>query len=337
MKYNIMKFPLLTFASLGALALSSVTTNAQTAVTGALGYYTFDLPAGASMWTCGLVTKSDFSGAMTSMTGASPNSTINQTGAGWTPAGFSNHYVEIREGAWEGLILDIVSNGADSVVVAGDLGASGFNLAGTEKYLIRKHATLGTIFPSGGGFAPDSDSITLYTTGTGSTYQYADGFGWFDTDLLVLAQDTPVYPGQGMVFNIGSITTVTIGGNEVSTVKDTKTLIPLYSGAVNVVGLVNPLVTTDVSDPIYPSTVPLGMMGFTSVLAPSSESVNEFSSDGLLSLVDNYQSSDAPPSGVMFSTISFTDKSLHPIQIGKALVLTIVSNDKYYSAPVLLP
>ena len=296
MKNAIMKFPLLTLASCGALALTAVSSFAQTAVTGALGYYTFDVPTGNSLWVCGLVTKADFSGAMLGITLDAPNSTIAQTGAAWVSGGFANHYVEIKEGPMEGLILDIVGNDENSLTVEGDLLAappSGYGLNGDEKYSIHKHATLGTLFPGGGGLAAFTDSVRLFfSDGSDKTYLYS-GSNWVD-GLFQNSDDVAVYPGQGMVFTVGGVRSVTFGGNEISTVKSSPTLVPVYSGQINLLGAINPLVTTDAGDPLFGKSVPLGAddaattgviengVGVKDVFTPFTDSVRLFARDGLL-------------------------------------------------------
>lgn len=330
-----MKCPLFTIASIGALALTSTLAQAQTAVTGALGYYTQELPAGGSLVSIGLVSKSDFSGAMSGMTAGSPSSTIHQTGASWTPGAFSNHYVEIREGQWEGLVLDIVSNGTDSVVVNGDIGPSGFNLSGTAKYLVRAHATLDTIFPGGAGLSTGlADFVTIFDSNGGQKNFANNGGSWIEFPFFVSAGTEKIYPGQGILITASGARTITIGGNEISTVKNSKTLVPVYSGVVNLVGLINPLVATGATDPIYPSETTLGEMGFADTptpFAPVADFVQLFASGGLTSLgaytYDGTKMVDFP---------AFTDASAVKVTVGNAFSIA-PSADKYYSQPNLLP
>ena len=138
-----------TFCGAAAVLISSVTSNAQTiSATPVIGYYKFDVPAGNTTWVSGFVTKKDFQGQATSVVGGALTSTINQTGANWVPGAFNLHYVELLDGAWAGLTLEIQGNSASALTVEGNLGAppAGFGIAQNVQYCIRKHATLGTLF-----------------------------------------------------------------------------------------------------------------------------------------------------------------------------------------------
>lgn len=209
-----------------------------------IGYYKFQAPTGVSLWTCALTTKKDFQGQSTSVTAAA-TSTINQTGANWTPGAFNLHFVEVVEGPWAGLVLDVISNTASTVVVDGNLGAAGFNLGQNFKYAIRKHTTLGSIFRNGAGLNPFDDSITLlYDNGTSKKFYFDDTPPGqiVASDFTTNRDNEIVYPGQGMLLNCSGARTLTFGGGEVSYVKDTPTKIPLYAGKVNFIGQMNPVV-----------------------------------------------------------------------------------------------
>jgi len=229
-----------------ALGVASIPSygQGQSLASPVIGYYKFQAPSGISLWTCALTTPKDFQGQSTSVA-AGAASTITQTGANWTPGAFSLHFLEIVDGPWAGLALDILSNTATTVQVEGNLGPAGFNLGQNIKYAIRKHATLGSIFRQGAGLNAFDDSITLlYDNGTRQSFFYDD-----TPPGRIVAQDfvTPrdneiVYPGQGMLINCSGPRTLTFGGGEVSYVKDTPTKIPLYAGIVNFVGQMNPIV-----------------------------------------------------------------------------------------------
>ncbi len=209
-----------------------------------IGFYKFQAPAGVSLWTCALTTKKEFQGQSTSMS-AGTHSTITQSGASWTPGGFGLHFVEIVEGPWAGLVLDIVQNTANSVQVDGNLGPAGFNLGQNFKYAIRKHTTLGSIFRNGAGLNAFDDSITLlYDNGTRQKFFYDDTPpGRIVADDFSTNRDNEiVYPAQGFLLNCSGLRTLTFGGGEVSYVKDTPTKVPLYAGTVNFVGQMNPVV-----------------------------------------------------------------------------------------------
>lgn len=227
-----------------ALAAAVSPARAQASASPVIGYYKFQAPNGVSLWTCALTTKKEFQGQSTSVT-AGATSTINQTGANWTAGAFNLHYLEVVEGPWAGLVLDVVQNTASSVQVEGNLGAGGFNLGQNFKYAIRKHATLGSIFRNGAGLNPFDDSITLlYDNGTTKKFYYDDTPPGqiVASDFSTNRDNEIVYPGQGMLLNCSGARTLTFGGGEVSYVKDTPTKVPLYAGKVNYVGQMNPVV-----------------------------------------------------------------------------------------------
>jgi hypothetical protein len=212
-----------------------------------IGFYRFQAPAGVSLWTCALTTKKQFQGIPTGVTPGF-TSTITRTGAGWAPNAFLLHYVEIVDGPWAGLVLDIVSNTATTLTVQGDIGQTGFNLGATFTFAIRKHATLGTIFHRGAGLNAFDDSITLlYDNGSRKKFYYDDTApGHIVGEDFTTIQDTEiVYPGQGMLLNCSGVRSLTFGEGEVRYIKDTPTKIPLYAGKVNFVGLMNPVVAPD--------------------------------------------------------------------------------------------
>lgn len=227
-----------------ALCAAAIPASGQGSSSPVIGYYKFQAPSGVSLWTCALTTKKEFQGQSTSVAAAA-NSTITQSGATWTPSAFNLHFVEIVEGPWAGLVLDIVQNTATTVQVEGNLGAAGFNLGQSFKYAIRKHATLGSIFKSGAGLNAFDDSITLlYDNGTRKKFFYDDTAPGHIVaeDFSTVKDNEIVYPGQGMLLSCTGSRTLTFGGGEVSYVKDTPTKIPLYAGKVNFVGQMNPVV-----------------------------------------------------------------------------------------------
>ncbi len=338
-----MNIPSFSFAAgmLGlALAVSPNAATAQTtATTGPLGYYTFSAPQGTSMWVCGLVTKNDFAGAMTGTTPGAVTSTLQQTGAGWTPGAFSNHYVEIREGVWEGLILDIVSNSADAVVVEGNVGASpGFALAGNEKYAIRKHVTLGTMLPGGGGLTPFIDLVRVFRSdGSTGLFTFDNGNGyWVDAnDFVTNSSGEIIYPGQGYVITTGAGATITIGGNEVSTVKTTVTKVPVYLGRINLVGLINPLVASN-PNAVSVAAFEEHQMGDIGLLnngfVDFVDTFRRFKTDGTLASDGLY----IPNGNQLLDANDFvTVRNSDIIRVGAAFMISPQQGDEYYTQPVL--
>lgn len=306
--------------------LASIAGAQTSSSTPVIGYYKFDVPAGTTAWNCAFVTKKDFQGAAISMT-AGANSTINVSGTPFTASAFNLHYVEILSGTRAGLILDVVSNTTSAIVVEGNTTSLG--LTGTETFCVRKHAQLSTVFPGGGGLAPVDDTVEVFNDAGGSTLAAYDGVQWVDAVDFVTPRNPIIYPGQG--FKISSLTggTVTFGGNEVSYVKTGPTKIAVYSGIVNLVGVINPLVSTTPPAPADQAT--LSQLGFET-LAPVDDIVTVFSTNGLLTeniyVHDGIQVVD----GVDF----VTPKGTIPVRNGQAFMISPLS-DGIYTQPQLVP
>lgn len=322
----------------GAL-VSPLVASAQSSSGPILGFYKFTVPQGSSVWSCGLVKKKDHQGQIDGLT-TGVTSVITENDRTFGLNEFGNHYLEVLSGPWTGLVLDIVSNGANTITVQGDLGP--FGLAGNEAFAVREHVTLGDLFPQGGGLLDFQDTITLfYSDGSSKTFLFGDlgtGTMWLDPETFGSADGEPIYPGQGFLVNAFNETTLLVGQNGVSYVKDTPTIVPCYRGAVNLVGLVNPLVATDPLDPIYPSTEPLQSLGLLDVL-PSfgDDAVSLFSLDGALSDGGTFIVFDFG-GGSFFTDDGATDRGNTPVQVGTAFNVNVVSSPiVYYQQPVLHP
>jgi len=311
---------------LASTMLAQVASAQTSSSTPVIGYYKFDVPAGTSAWTCGCVTKKDFQGAATSMV-AGTNSIINQTGASWTVNQFDAHYIEILSGANAGLVLDIVSNTASTVTVEGDVTSLG--LGGTETYCIRKHATLSTVFANGAGLAPVDDTVEVFDDAGGSVLAVYDGAQWVDGVDFVTPVDPIIYPGQGFkVLSLGGAT-VTFGGNEVSYVKTGPTKVNVYSGVVNLVGVLNPLVSTTPALPVDQAT--MGQLGFSS-LAPVDDLITVFSTDG--NLLETIYAHDG--ANVVDGVDLVTNKDTDVVRNGPSFMISPFV-DGVYTQPQLIP
>ncbi|MES2466928.1 MAG: hypothetical protein V4675_06480 [Verrucomicrobiota bacterium] len=269
---------------IAAVALASLpAAQAQTALsssTPVIGFYKFDVPSGTSTWSCALVTKKDFQGAASSIVGGA-TSTINVAGTPFSAGSFSSHYVEILSGPHAGMILDVATspaNTASAVSVVGNLGPAGLNLVGNETFCIRQHAMISTVLPSGGGLAPIDDNVEVYDSNGGSKILTWDGAKWVDGVDFVTPSDAIVYPLQGFKISSVSGATVTFGGGQVSYVKNGATKVPVYSGVVNLIGVMNPLVDVASVDPVF--SAPLSGLGLNS-LSPVDDLVTRISFDGV--------------------------------------------------------
>jgi hypothetical protein len=312
------------------LALASVipfsNALAQTPLTSStpvIGFYKFDVPVGTSIWTSGLVTKKAFQGQAESIVSGA-NSTLTRSGANW-PA-FPLHYVEILSGPQAGLILDILSNTSTTLTLKG--ATAPFNLTGTESFCVRAHATLGKLFKDGAGLIAGSDTVTLIRENGSFTYSF-NGSNWEDGNFDD-ASNTIIYPGQAfLISHAGSgPATVTFGGDEVAYIKGGPTKIPLYPGIPNLVGLVNPLVSTNPADNFFSSAqTSLGNYGFVQSLVAGNDNIEIRSNNGTLTSQGVFQSN-----GTNLEDGNFDDASSVPVRNGAGLIIG-VTNDGTWTAP----
>lgn len=334
-----------------ALSLPSAASGAES-FSPILGYYSFDVPAGNSMWVCGLVKAKDHQGGMDNVSFSVSNgeTTIIENDRDLTELTLDKHYVEIiddgGDGTWNGLVLDIKpgSATANSLVVLEDL--QSFTGLGTDSvFAIREHNTLGDLFPEGAGFPSDFvDSLTLFypdLVTPSKTYVVGDlGTGRFwrqPTDIFASADDEVVYPGQGMLFNLQATSEVLIGKNGISHVKDTPTITKVTGGFINLVGLVNPLVVTDPLDPLYPSTVMLDQLALKDELTPFTETIGFFQPGDLLD-AGTFTPSNITGPLIWIKADPFTDEGATPVQIGQAFNISVAAGSElFYQQPVLHP
>jgi len=322
-------------------ATMSQVANAQTSSsTPVIGYYKQTIPAGNYPAVCGFTTKKEFQGALTSTAPGSPNSVITQTGAGWTvnqfqtsanPATESSHFLEILTGpaATVGMVYDIVSNTATTVTVEGSTAA----LTGTVTYCIRKHVTLGSLLPGGGGLNTGSDSVSIVNPDASIDQFIYNGTNWENVATVDDGTKKVIYPGQGYIIShSGAPATMTVGGNEVSYVKYGATKVPLYhhNGVPtrNLVGLINPLVSdagaTDVNN--------LGNFGLVTGLAVATDSVDVFSLTGNFKTLGTYINNGTN----MEETSTVDDGTNVPIRNGSAFRI-ITSGDRVITIPQTHP
>lgn len=227
----------------GLLAAGTLSfTQAHGASSPVIGYYKFTVPAGQSIWVSGFVTKKEFQAQATSISPGYPDSVIHFDGP--LSGTLDLHYVEILDGDWAGLVLDIESNTTTSVTVKGDIGPGGFNLPANVSFAIRKHATLSELF-KGAGLAPFQDQIVIYDDNGERQvfYTTASGNIVHASNPNILRNNELVYPGQGFILAVATPRQVTFGKGEVNQVKDTPTKIGIYgNNRINLVGLLNPVV-----------------------------------------------------------------------------------------------
>ncbi|MCB1210443.1 MAG: hypothetical protein KDK97_14010 [Verrucomicrobiales bacterium] len=248
---------------LGCIGLGVILRDDAVAATSEItGFYSVAVPQGNSAWVCGLVSGVDFEGAATDVVADSGDgkALVSFEGPGWTVDAFVGWYAEAQSGASAGLAIDILSNTADTL----KLDATPAGLTVGTVFVLRRHATLGSLLPDGGGFAPLNDSISLFTSaGLQKSFVFDDVAGTWVDSTLADASDVIIRPGQGFVIYAESPLTLTLGKGTVSYVKVTPTKVMAHAGVPNLMGALNPLSPTS----------SLGALGVTSSLQAFNDSV----------------------------------------------------------------
>ena len=181
---------------------------------------------------------------------------INQTGANFAPGSLDGCYVEILTGSDAGMILDIDVYSNTSITVFGS-----WSGAGNQTYCVRKDSTLGKIFNTGPGATgtignglQPSDIVILFDYDGTEVAASFDGVDFVDGGNGNPLNDKVVVPLQAFLITAGAPTVVTMGGGLVSYVKSGPTKFIMNPNATNLVGILNPLVATQPSDPIFATT-----------------------------------------------------------------------------------
>jgi hypothetical protein len=235
--------------------------------------------------------------------------------------------------------LDIISNTQTAIVVNGTLPAAPSQVT----VAIRKHATLSTIFPQGGGTDPnngkglarEADYITLYfSDGSLEQYIFNPDNTWSTTGGTP-SNDVVIYPCQGFQVTCGAPTELTVGGGDVSYVKSTPTQIPLYVTGVNLVGLLNPVVAPSPGvSTTADERATLQQYGFHSIpdVLAEADTFTLFSIDGSFAQTPYFV---APSLTGMIDAGSVSANSV-TIQNGAAAYI-VPNADLTWTAPVLHP
>jgi len=247
--------------TMGLLLLSAPCLNAATSQV--IGTYPVTVPPGNSAWVSGLVTADDYEGAAVTVTAdVDGKALVTFSSPGWTAAQFNLHYAEPQSGTSAGLAIDILSNTTDTLKLDATPSAAG--LTSGMIFIVRKHATLAGLMPTGGGLAPFTDSVVLFgTTGLQTPYYFNNlTQTWIDA-TPVDSSNVIVRPGQGFVINSLSGATVTIGTGDVCYVKATPTRVKANPNVPNLIGALNPLGTSTT----------LGSLGIVSTMQPFNDSL----------------------------------------------------------------
>jgi hypothetical protein len=246
------------------LAFATLRVTVRAATSSIVGFYNVTIPAGNSAWVCGLVTANSYEAACVNVTtNGSGKAQVQFSAPGWTVGQFNLHYAEPQSGTCAGLPIDILSNNADTLTL--DIDPSEAGLVTGMTFIVRKHTTLAGLLPTGGGFLPFSDTISLMdTTGLQTTYFFNNGTNNWINILGDDASNVVVRPGQGFVVQLNSPLTVTFGTGEVCHLKTTPTLVRISPNAPNIIGSMNPL---------GGSVTTLGSMGIATSLQPFNDSL----------------------------------------------------------------
>jgi len=238
-----------------------------------VGYNKLSFPAGNSAHTANFVKGNVFQGVASSKTANSLTVSSASFGSLAPAGGLPTHYVKITSGAMEGYVLDILSNTSTSVTIDGNLSTAG----ATPSFVIRPHVKASDLFAGNSSLSPGSDTLTLFNdNGTSTVFLWVgsdSSTGWIDPITEAIA-DGIVYPGQGFILTTVGSGNFTFQGS----VESTPTVSPLFPGAVNLVSLANP----------SSASKALQALGLGSNMAPGSDTVEFFSTNGSLSSTGVY-------------------------------------------------
>ena len=253
---------------LSAIATLQIASAQTTSYSEVVGYEKKSFVAGTTGHGVGLVQAAKYQGQATSVSSASLTVTSAPFTAGaFNPVdGLPSHYIQITSGTQTGLVVDILSNTTSVITVeSGDLAS----VTGTPSFVVRPHVKVSTLFNGNTDLGDYSDTVTLYNSDGSSTTLLRDSAqttGWLDSTTFA-ASDAVIYPGQGFLLSTSSGGTFTNTGM----VNPSSTIVPIYSGLVNLVSLSNPSNGKDIQQ------INLGAN-----LSDYADTVGTFSTDGQL-------------------------------------------------------
>jgi hypothetical protein len=318
----VRRFPLLILTVAGLITAQH--SQAQSVATNPVGYNVLTLPAGNSLRVNTFVNATAFQSTAASYTNATQSVvTVSASGAALTSGSFNEtgaepaYYMEILStGSAQGLIVDVVSNTASTITVNANL--SNFAVSGTTSFCVRPHTTLSSLFPAAtAGLAPYVDTVQL-TSPTNVTTSYlftGSGDGWVNAGTFADAGSQIIYPGQGFVVTVASAKSVTIMG----CVKPGPTIVPLYAGANNIVGTINPMLS---------GTQTLSNYSFPTIFTPYVDSAQVFLDNGSLQAIGSYLSNGTN----MINAGTFVVSDSLTVNPSNAVIVNVAQN-KYWVMP----
>jgi len=282
----------------------------QTVSTPIVGFSNYNLAAGQYVFSPSFTKAAVYQGSGT--VSSKSLSVSGVTTSSLAPTSFSDGrpnypkcYIEVLTGTYAGVAFDVTSVSANSVT------SSDFPEAlngQSISFAIRDHVTLSDIFKSDTGFAEYSDVISVYNSdGTISLRYMAGGVITLD-DFSTEAGHTPVYPGTGVIVNLGSAVTIKTSGQ----VKATITKVPVYPGINNIVGTMNPSGSLRVIDSTLGTS-----------LAAYADSAVIYSNNGSFSLGAIVYSDGSSPTDDNFNP--FSSSSSPTVQNGSGAIINVAS------------
>jgi uncharacterized protein (TIGR02597 family) len=213
------------------------------------------------------------------MVSAIGTNTLTCSGAGWTNNQFNggngSFYVEIISGTNPGITTDITATTASNQTISTTDDLSALVSAGSDRFRIRPHWTIGTVFGAtnqaglGGGTSTSADQILLWNGSGYDTYYYQTsgfgGTGWRKAGSpSVNAAGTRMEPDQGLIIvrKKSSAVALMLQGS----VKTGQSSIPVNQG-VNIIGNIYAANMTLTSSSLYTGSSSTGLSGGTSTSA----------------------------------------------------------------------
>jgi len=292
--------------------------NAQTNVTvtsDVVGYSKISAPSGTVIIVPTFVKPNLYAGSSV-IAADGFNCTAFSAGAQSPNSGSSypKSYVEITSGSYEGYTFDINSNTTTKLKVAGiPAGLVGQ----TVTIAVRNHLTLDDLVSGQTGLVDYDSGVSIYNQNGTTSVRYFASPSWVAEDFSTPAGDTVIYPGSGFTLSSGGASFTFAG-----VVKPTKTVVPLYTGAVNIVGPLNP------STPKF-----ITQIGIASALDPYNDGINSFSTNGQMRINTTYYSDGTDILDSGFTTLAPTNSDYVPVNQG--FVVTVSQNRNWtYNSPL---
>lgn len=296
---------------LGLVSLALVGNGiSQTVSTPIVGFSNYNLSAGQYVFSPSFTKAAIYQGSGTvtskslSVSGVTTSSLAPTAFSDGRP-NYPTSYIEVLSGTYAGVAFDVTSISANSISSSDfPAGLNGQSIS----FVIRNHVTLSDLFKSDSGFAEYSDVISVYNSdGTTSLRYMAGGVITLD-DFSTEAGHTPVYPGTGVIVNLGSAVTIKTSGQ----VKATVTKVPVYPGINNIVGTMNPSGFLKVTDSTLGTS-----------LAAYADSAVIYSNNGSFSLGAIVYSDGSSPTDDNFNP--FSSSSSPTVPNGGGAIINVAS------------